>query len=268
MMIKDIFFSTQRFFSVLVLFLLILISGSDAFCQITSGTINPDEKKENRKDEKKDAESISGSDSLTGTNFYISGLFQYAYRSFEDNSPTGTYYADWERQTAAFSGGANAGILIELTDFIQLDLGVSYFGHGENYTYADSLTDSTYSYRNNYVQFALPMRLRMVYGDKIQLYAFAGIAPLNILKIRYKSDYKTEAGKIVERETENITTGFTTFNVMFSAGFGVIYNLNRVGFFLAPEYRRNLINTYGDKIISMDHKMFGYGINAGMILKF
>lgn len=268
MRIKDIFFSTARILSLILLFVAAQLVSSDLRAQITSGTVNPDETTEEEKKPKKEKSTDENLDSLTGTNFYFSGLFQYGYRTFEDNSPTGTFYSEWQNQTHAYSGGASMGILMELSDFVHLDIGVSYFGHGENYTYQDSLTDSSYTYKNNYMQFAIPMRIRFVYGNKLQVFAFAGLAPLNILKIKYESSYKTAEGANVERDPEIKTDGFATFNLMLSAGLGITYNLNRVAFFLAPEYRRHLINTYSTKTIGMTHKMYGIGINAGLVLKF
>ncbi|MBK9593125.1 MAG: outer membrane beta-barrel protein [Crocinitomicaceae bacterium] len=267
MTIKDIFFSTVRFLSILILFVFIHSAASNGLAQITSGNVNPEEKKQDTKKEKKE-KPASEPDSLTGTNFYLSGLYQYSYRSFEDNSPTKDYYAEWQQHTAAYNGGVSAGVIMELSKLIHLDIGITYFGHSEKYSYQDSLTDSTFSYKNTYAQIALPLRLRVVYGDKFQVYGFAGVAPLNILKLKYESSYTTENGIAVEREDEIKTDGFSTFNLMLTAGFGLNYNLNRIGFFLAPEYRRHLLNTYSDKIISMDHRMYSIGINAGMILKF
>jgi hypothetical protein len=268
MRIKDIFFSTLRILSVVLLVIFIQTTSSVGFAQITSGTVNPEEKKEEDKKEKKQKDSGVSEDSLTGTNFYIGGLYHYAYRTFEDNSPTGNYYADWQQQTHSYNGGVSAGIIMELSDLFHLDIGISYFGHSENYSYEDSLTDSTFAYKNTYMQVAIPMRMRIVFGDKFQIYGFAGIAPLNILKIKNETNYTTAAGEQVERDLLKTTDGFSTFNLMLSTGFGVTYNLNRVAFYLAPEYRRHLLNTYSDKIISMDHRMYGIGVNAGMVLKF
>jgi hypothetical protein len=264
---KDIFFSMLRFLSLLLLFVFVHSFVSNGLAQISNGNVNPDEKKEETKKEKKEKPAFEP-DSLTGTNFYLSGLYQYSYRSFADNSPNQDYYADWQQQTFAYNGGVNAGIIMELSDLIHLDIGLSYFGHSENYSYKDSLTDSTFAYKNTYIQIALPVRVRVVYGDKFQVYGFAGFAPLNILKIKYASNYTTENGIEIERDEEIKTDGFSTFNLMLTAGFGLSYNLNRIGFFLSPEYRRNLLNTYSDKIIPMDHKMYSVGINAGIVLKF
>lgn len=267
MTFKDIFFSTVRFLSILILFVFVQSAASNGLAQITNGNVNPDEKKAETKKEKKE-KPASEPDSLTGTNFYLSGLYQYSYRSFEDNSPTKDYYAEWQQQTSAYNGGVSGGIIMELSKLFHLDIGLSYFSHSENYSYQDSLTDSTFAYKNTYSQLALPLRLRVVYGTKFQVYGFAGLAPLNILKIKYESNYTTENGIAIERDVEIKKDGFSTFNLMLSAGFGLTYNLKRIGFFISPEYRRHLLNTYSDKIISMDHKMYSIGVNAGMILKF
>lgn len=263
---KDIFFNRAINLERLAMSVFILFITSMVSAQITSGTINPEEENKEKDRQKKDSEFVE--DSLSGTNFYMSGLFQYSYRSFEDQSPTQTYYQEWERQTSAYNGGFNLGILMELNHFFHLDIGLTYFGHSENYAFQDSLTDSTFAYKNTYTQIGIPMRARFVYGDKFQVFGFLGICPINILKIKYESNYKTEEGVTVERDDLNLTDGFSTFNLMLSGGFGMTYNLKHLAFFIAPEYRRHLLNTYADKVISMDHKMFSYSVSAGIVLKF
>lgn len=246
--------------------LIVSVVLKSGYAQISDGNVKKEESTKEKK-EKKEKTQPEERDSLTGTNFYLSGFYQYAYRSFEDQSPYG-FYSEWENQTHDFNGGFNFGLIMELNKYFHLDIGLSYFGHGENYTFNDSLTDSTYTYRNVYRQVAIPLRARFVYGDKFQIIAFAGLAPLNILSIKNTSNYNTEEGVFVERDTEIEKDGFAQFNLMLSTGIGFVYNTKYIGFTVYPEYRRHLLNVYSTKTISMDYKMFGFALNAGLILRF
>jgi hypothetical protein len=271
MIFKDKRISVQDFGIKSILTLLLIVTALSGSAQITNGTINPEEDKTKaEKKEKKEKTENTGTfseDSLTGSDFYIGGLFQYTYRSFEDQSVS-NFYREWEPQTSSWNGGFNTGLIMKLTEHFHLDIGFSYYGTGENYFFEDSLTDSTFTYRNTYRQMALPVRLRFSYGNTWQVFGFAGIAPLNILSIRTTSSYRTAAGAEMNPVFEVEKDGFATFNLMTSVGFGVQYNIRHVGFTLYPEYRRNLMNTYSTKTIPMDHKMYGIGINAAMVFRF
>jgi len=244
-----------------------IIAGFNSSAQITNGNVDPEKKDTIVKKIKPEKESSFSEDSLTGTNFYLTGLFQYSDRTFVDGSSNG-FYKEWENQTSGFNSGINAGLIMELSKHVHLDIGISYFGHSENYSFKDSLTDSSFTYKNTYMQVGLPVRLRFVYGEKLQFFAFAGIAPLNILNIRYNSNYITEDSIAVVRDQEILKSGFASFNLMLSAGFGLCYNVKYVGFTIYPEFRRNLLNTYSTKTISMNHKMYAFGVNVGMVFRF
>lgn len=245
--------------------LLFFLFSNGLSAQISDGTVKPDDKKTKRTRAEKDV--AFEQDSLTGTNFYLSGIYQYSHRTFEDQSGF-DFYEDWEDQTSDYNYGGSMGLLMDLAPHFQLDIGVTYFGHSENHVWADSLTDSTYTYQNTYLQMAVPLRLRYVYGEKWQIFGFAGIAPLNIMKLRYESSYTTADGLPVDRETEIRRDGFATFNLMISTGLGLCYNIRYVGFTIYPEFRRHLFNTYSTKTISVDHKMYSIGVNAGIVLHF
>jgi len=273
MAFKDKRISLEGFGFKGILILLFTSLAVTTSAQISNGTVKPEETKEKEKAEKEKKEkpvqtaSTFSEDSLTGSDVYIGGLFQYSYRSFDDQSST-NIYKEWEEQTFSLNGGFNMGLIMKLTNHIHLDVGVSYFGYGENYFYDDSLTDSTFTYHNTYRQIALPVRLRYSYGTKWQVFGFAGLAPSNILSIRNTSVYTTATGGELNPVFTVEKNEFATFNIMASAGFGVQYNIRHVGFTLYPEYRRNLMNTYSNKTIPMSHKMYGIGINAAMVFRF
>lgn len=238
---------------------------SSVSAQIVSGNNpNPEtEKQEKKKREKREWDR----DSLSGTTYYLTGLYNYSYRSFEDRSVFGSY-ATWEDQTPGHTGGFNFGVLMPLNPSLQLDLGIGYFGHKENYAYDHPTSDSTYQYSNNYMQLAIPLRLRYVVGNKFQFFAFGGMTGINLLNIRFNESYTTNSGLSVISETELIKEKLSIFNVMASAGAGITYNLDWVGFTLFPEFRYHLINSYDPKSKPIDHKMWGVGLNAGLTLRF
>ena len=242
--------------AVLLLLLLIVISSS-GIAQIIGGDGN---------DVSKDDEKLKR-DSLTGTTYYLTGLFNYGHRKFEDNSVYGSY-ADWNSQEADITGGGTIGLLMSLDKGSSLDFGLTYFGHKEKFNFSDTLSDSTFYFANNYVQIGVPLKLRYTYGDKFQLFGFVGLTPLNILKVRYNNKYTRQDGVMIENQVEIIKEKLSIFNVMATAGFGITYNLDWIGFTLYPEFRQHLINSYDPKQRPIVHKMYGLAVNAGITLRF
>jgi len=194
-------------------------------------------------------------------------LFNYGHRKFEDNSVYGSY-EDWNFQEADITGGGTIGLLMPLDKGFSLDFGLTYFGHKEKFNFSDSLTDSTFYFANNYVQIGVPLKLRYTIGDKFQFFGFAGLTPLNILKVRYSSEYTRQDGVLIENEVQMVKEKLSIFNVMATAGIGITYNLDWIGFTLYPEFRQHLINSYDPKQRPLVHKMYGLGVNAGITLRF
>ena len=206
-------------------------------------------------------------DSLDGTTFYLTGFGQYSFRRFEDESVYGNH-AERYNESASYSGGTNLGVIMPMSKNIALDIGISYFGHSEEYLFEDAVTDSTFHYKRTYMQIGLPVKLRYTLGEDFQFFAFLGIMPLNILNIRYKEDYTRNDGIIVEKEVDLIKDNFTQFNLMASGGFGINYNMDYIGFTLYPEYRHYLLNTYADVSVPLKHKMYSFALHLGVLLRF
>lgn len=222
-----------------------------------------EEKKEKPKKVKKEF----NRDSLNGSTYYLTGMYTYGHRSFTDNSPYSTYET-WNDQTAGSSGGITLGLLMDLNKNFSLDMGISYFGQKENYNFDDPDSDSTYFFSNTYMQLGVPIKLRYTYGDRLQIFGFVGLTPLNLLNVRFNESYNTKQGLSIISETELIKEKLSTFNLQTNAGFGMTYNLDWVGFTLYPEFRYNVINTYNPKTRPVEHNMFGLAVHAGMTLRF
>lgn len=245
--------------SLLFVFILTLNMGN---AQIVSG--DGDEIKETDKKVKKEK---VNRDSLTGTTYYLTGLYTFAYRRFTDNSVYSSY-TNLEDQRPDHSGGATLGLLMPLTKSISLDIGFTYFGHKEKYNYIHPTTDSTYFFSNAYMQIGVPVKLRYTYGEKFQVFGFLGVTPVNLLNVRFKESYTTQAGNDVDNEVVLIKNKLSTFNVMATAGFGVTYNTDWIGFTLYPEFRQHLMNTYNLKASPFGHIQYALGVNLGMTLRF
>lgn len=260
-------FKLDRILNARFTFIIIFLMAFSSQAQIVSGDVgNAEDKKEKDKKEKKEKRNTDR-DSLTGTTYYLTGLYNLGHRTFNDRSVFGTYDT-WNDQTPGHSGGITLGLLIELNNFLTLDMGFSYYGHRENYNFEDEFSDSTYFFSNTYMQIGVPIKLRYTYGSKFQVFGFAGLTPSNLLNVRFNESYTTKSGLSNISETAVLKEKLSIFNVMATAGFGLTYNLDWVGFTLYPEFRYNLINTYDPKARPVDHHMYGLGINAGLTLRF
>jgi hypothetical protein len=244
---------------------LICFASTISTAQIVSGDVKED-RDEKVKKEKKIRNKVER-DSLTGTTYYLTGMYSLGHRKFEDRSPFDAY-ASWNNQTPGYSGGVSVGLLMPLNKFLSLDLGFTYFGHREDAFYESPSSDSTYSFSNTYMQVGVPLKLRYTYGDKFQFFAFAGMTPVNILNVRFNESYTKANGTSIVSETAIIKEKLSIFNVMATAGLGITYNLDWIGFTLYPEYRHSLINTYDLQALQVDHKMFSLALNLGMTLRF
>jgi hypothetical protein len=233
--------------------------------QFASGQIVGSDIEEGEKEEKIEKDKVDR-DSLMGTTFYLTGLYNYSFRKFEDNSVYGSF-SSWEDQTADRAKGLTVGVFLPIVGDLSMDIGLTYFGHKEKYDFEDENSDSTYHYSQSYMQLGVPIKLRYTYGDEFQIFGFAGVTPLNILNVRYKANYTTAIGTAVDSDLVLIKDKLSIFNIMGNVGMGITYNMDWVGITVYPEYRHHFLNSY-DKQKPIVHKMYGFGINAGLTLRF
>ncbi|MFT5819484.1 MAG: hypothetical protein ACI8ZM_000708 [Crocinitomix sp.] len=247
-------------------FAFLMCCGLNGVAQISGGEVKPDKDKKDKKEKPKYDRPAFERDSLSGTTYYLTGMVQRSYRHFEDQSVYDVH-AKLNDEIPMITGGTTLGIVMPLGGNFALDAGITYFGHGEAYEYSHPTSDSTFNYRNVYMQIGIPLKLRYTYGEDLQVFGYAGIAPLNILNIRNTFDYSDSLGERVNGLTL-IKDGFTTINFMVSAGLGMNYYVNHVGFTLSAEYRRHLGNTYSGDTFKRVHKMHGVGLNFGVLFRF
>lgn len=245
----------------------------NAHAQISGGEIKPEkekvEKEKGEKGEKSPREKKPFvKDSIPSTYVYLEGMGQYTFRSFEDLSVYKIYKQEIDEQ-AIFASGFSLGLIMPLGKGFALDAGLTYFGTGESYTFSANDSDSSFHYKKLYHQAGIPLLLRYTIGNRLQFYGFAGLTPLNILSIRYSSNYATAEGSSVDLGLKTIKDEFTTFNLMASGGLGVNYLFNNNwGIHLSAAYRRHLLNTYSESTFRRDHHIYGIGLNLGVQMKF
>jgi hypothetical protein len=255
-------YSLNQLFLGSILFVLFL-SGAASYGQISGGQI--EEKKTDKK--KSNASDIDfDTDSLTGSVYYFTGLIQRTFRDFTDNSPY-KIHAPLNEQVPSIGSGFTLGILMPISSRLSLDMGVSYFTNAEAYSFTSEMNDSTFDYKNKYVQVGIPLKLRYTTGKKVQFFGFAGVTPLNIFSVRYLSNYTTSTGIEYEQDPVVDRQDFVSFNVMASAGIGFNYYFKNLGLTIYPEYRRHLFNTYANDTFKREHFMYGFGLNFGLMLR-
>ena len=230
------------------------------YSQIVGGDDKPVEEKKVKVPKEK-----MNRDSLSGTTYYATGLFNHGARTFEDQSVYGSY-ADWYDQKADYAGGMTIGVFLPVGKNLALDIGFTYFGHKEKYNYDDPNSDSTYFFSNTYMQIGVPVKLRYTYGDRLQVFGFAGLTPVNTLNIRFSEKYTRANGNVVSPELTLDKQKLAIFNLMFSSGVGVTYNFDWVGITFFPEFRQHLFQTY-EPTKPIRHRMYGLGLNLGLTLR-
>jgi len=243
--------------------LLLFTISINGITQISGGEVKPDKDKKDKT--KKERSSFDASE-LSGTEYYFTGLGMWSYRAFEDNSVYDVHAKALD-EVPMYTAGGTVGIIMPLAGRFALDAGVTFFGHGEAYTYEDAETDSTFSYNNVYMQAGIPLRLRYTWGTDFQVFGYAGLTPINILSIRRNSAYTDSLGSPTDLGLRLVKDGFTTFNLMAAGGLGINYYFNNFGITASAEYRRHLMNTYSEDTFKRKHNMFGIGLNIGLAVR-
>ena len=222
-------------------------------------------KKKKEKKAKKEKKEATTDLSQKAT-YYFTGAYLNSFRNFEDKTPYQSF-AERNLETAIHTYGIGFGTFIPLAKNLDLEIGVSYVLQGEQFNYSDSLSDSTFHYTKRYRHFGVPLRFKYSFGkNNFKTFVYGGVIPSSILSYRYESDYTNKKGQTNDNNTVSKTNDLASFNVAVSAGFGLSYQLNNIGFLIIPEYRYNLLNTYdGTKV---NHNLWSFGVNVGLTLKF
>ncbi len=194
--------------------------------------------------------------------FYLHGNYTNTFRTLEDKSPF-QIHGERLKEEGIVTGGIELGTYIYINKYAYLSLGFNFFSGGEEYTFIDSVTDSTFYYKNRYRQIGIPFRLNLVYGKKLQAFAFGGVVPSSILHQQISSKYTTAQGAEVENEDERVKSGLLSFQFATSLGAGIKYNFGNGAFYAFSEFRPHFTNTFEGAFLihRMRSTTFGLGIS-------
>ena len=198
------------------------------------------------------------------SNFYMAGQLFNASRSIEDLS-TGNKFDSLSFQKPINTGGFELGTSINLSEKLFLTVGVNYFGGGESWSYADSLSDSTFLYNNKYRQIAVPIRLNLQFGDALKWYGFVGLIPSSILGRRYESSYTNANGSLTENDIVVDQENINAFQFIGTVGTGLSYDLGDIKIFSHIEYRRHFTNTYTGIFLKHHQKLIGGSLGLSIV---
>ena len=205
---------------------------------------------------------------VTGRNVFLGMSIGQSYRTIKPSETIfGKEVGPKAQEKPILSMRYQAGMQIVLFKNFMVDFGFTYTVQGEQYSYADDSSDSTYSYTNKYRYIGVPITVNGIFGGKwVRFYFGAGLTPLMFINQYEKLRYSTETGVVTDQENTIKDTRYNQFNLMAIGRIGVQVNFSKhVGFYLAPEFRYNILNTFEKQYKHIHHQM-AWGIDFGFLL--
>lgn len=198
------------------------------------------------------------------TRYYFESQRMEMFRSLVSNdaflpTPLGTR-AD---EIAQKAWSHQIGICMGLSKNFYLDGAVSWMQNAEAYTFTAQDSDSTFAYQTRYRYLALPLQLKVTFGDKIKFYSGLGLVPALYQGYRQDQQWSNPLGaKYDDQIKVNNTMNSFTLSWLCSAGFEANLD-NDYSLRIGVLYRSQLNNSYSpyeDYI----HKSMGWGLNFGV----
>lgn len=197
------------------------------------------------------------------TRYYFESQRMEMFRSLVSNDaflPTALGTRADEFELKAWSH--QIGICMGLSKNFYLDGAVSWMQNGEAYAFAALDSDSTFAYQTRYRYLALPLQMKVTFGQKIKFYSGLGLVPA--LYQGYRQDFQWSnplGAKYDDQIKVNNSMNSFTLSWLCSAGFEANLD-NNYSLRLGLLYRSQLNNSYSpyeDYI----HKSKGWGLNFG-----
>jgi opacity protein-like surface antigen len=158
------------------------------------------------------------------------------------------------------------GICVGLSRFVYFDGGVSWMQNGEAYTFESLDSDSSFNYQTRYRYLALPLQLKMAFGDQFKFYGGIGIVPG--LYQDYKQDLQwTNPLGAKYDDVVQINNNMNSFQFSGLGSVGIEAQLdNNYTIRFGALYRRQFNNSY-NPYDAYVHKSFGWGLKLGLCKK-
>jgi hypothetical protein len=198
------------------------------------------------------------------TRYYFESQRMEMFRSLVSNdaflpTPLGTR-ADEISQKA---WSHQIGICMGLSKNFYLDGAVSWMQNAEAYAFTALDSDSTFNYQTRYRYLALPLQMKVTFGDKIKFYSGLGLVPALYQGYRQDLQWSNPLGAKYDDQIK-VNNAMNSFTLSWLCSTGFEANLdNNYSLRLGVLYRSQLNNSYSpyeDYI----HKSMGWGLNFGV----
>ncbi len=198
------------------------------------------------------------------TRYYFESQRMEMFRSLVSNdaflpTPLGTR-AD---EIAQKAWSHQIGICMGLSKNFYLDGAVSWMQNAEAYTFAAQDSDSTFAYQTRYRYLALPLQMKVTFGEKIKFYSGLGLVAALYQGYRQDQQWSNPLGaKYDDQIKVNNAMNSFTLSWLCSAGFEANLD-NDYSLRIGVMFRSQLNNSYSpyeDYI----HKSMGWGLNFGV----
>ena len=203
----------------------------------------------------------------TRSNFYISMNTSSSFRNLKTNEAFLLVPLN-ERvnETPLFTNSYTLGVNSHIFNGFGWDGAVSFMQNGEQYSFSD--IDTSFAYKTKYSYFSMPVRIHyhFDFNKRIGLKFGAGIIPS--LFINYKQDQKWETtGGSSETNLIQTDVGFNSAIFNINSYLYLCYGFSeKFGFFIGPEYRYQLSNSY-QKTAAYRHYSRAFGLTFGLYKK-
>lgn len=243
--------------------LLLIITLLSSYC-ITAQIVT-NEENQSKEDESKDKiVEKTESTEKSGVEFYAGVSPSYTFRTLTENEGIfGKPLGERENEIGEWISSFEAGIRNDLTNNLQLQIGVGFARNRESYSFESTETDSIYRYVNTYRHISFPIRLSYEYGEEIAFFGGIGLMPKAFLSMK-----KVETVIDINNQESDVTTiereGFNFFVVDAIANMGTKIQFNEnYGIYATLEARRQLSNNY-DNQSPYIRKPYALGFNFGI----
>lgn len=254
--------------------LLLLLCSQVSFAQIEIGNKKEEDRKKEQKMKDEVEEEIKKKKkakmplAITGRNIYVGVSLGQAYRTLV---PADNIFSRPIEQKAdekkIFSFRAQAGMQAVLWKHFMIDFGFTYTEQGEQYSFEDPDSDSSYSYINKYRYIGVPLTANGIFGGEyVRFYFGGGIIPLMFINQGQNLSYTTTTGTGTDELLTYRDNKYNQFNMMALGRIGMQFNFTKhVGFYLAPEIRYMLFNTF-EKQYKHKHNQWAWGVDFGFVV--
>lgn len=249
---------------VFILIISVLFFNINTFSQILIGEPETGAKEKVEKDQETLVKTKAKKElASSGSAMYLISNWSFTNRLLKPNGPVfGDTLGKRADEASLNTWSFGIGIQNQLNKSLMWDGGISFLRNGESYSYIQS--DSTFSYSTTYMYISMPLRLNYTIGNKIKLYAGAGLIPQMFLGYQQVQKW-THPDNSEETATIKAKSGYNPFVLSGVFNLGVMLNMGgNWNLIISPEARLQLTSSYL-KQADFIHKSRAYGISFGLV---